>query len=177
MKINKKNVGAIIFAVVFLAVFVVWMLVGGIEPIPDTNGPDDISLATITDENIINRDMGSVHAVTIKKSGIEVGNVAINSMVKFSSKDFSGIYEICYNNYIGKSDVEVRLGHLTVDSGNFKMVALLNDEIVGVIEPSDEEIVFRMDDINGYFSLRIAGESAAYSFTMSQMDYDHFAHD
>ena len=176
MNEKKKKLLLGVFAVVFLAVFAVWMLGSDIEPIPDTNGPEDISLAVITDENIISRDMGALNAVTVKKSGVTVGNVSIDSFVEFSSKDFSGVYEICWNNYIGKSDFEIRLGHLTVDSGNFKMVVLLDDEIVGVIEPSEEEIVFRMDDISGYMSLRIAGESASYSFDMSRIDYDMFEH-
>ena len=173
-KLKKLLLG--VFAVVFLAVFAVWMLGSDIEPIPDTNGPDDHSLAVITDGQIISRESGALNAVTVKKSGVTIGGVSIDSMVEFSSRDFSGVYEICYNNYIGKSDFELRLGSLRVESGNFKMVVLVDDEIVKVIEPSDEEILFRMDDISGYVSVRIAGESAAYSFTMSRLDYDHFQH-
>ena len=44
----------------------------------------------------------------------------------FSSDNFPGVYEICYNNYLGNSDFVLELGHLKVESGNFKMVVLLH---------------------------------------------------
>ena len=165
-----------LFAVVLIAVAAVWMLGSGIEPIPDTNGPDDFSLTTITDENIIALDRGALDPVTIRQSGLTIGGLGIHDAVEFSSQGFSGVYELFYNNYVGKSDVEFQILDLKVDSGNFKMVVLLDDEIVQVIQPSAEPVTVRLEDVSGTVSLRIGGESAAYSFAMSWAEYDHFAH-
>ena len=172
---QKAPVWLIIAAVVFVAVFVVWMMNSDIEPIPDTNGPDDYSLAVITDENIINRDMGAVNPATVKRTNLTVGGLDLDPTVKISSKDFSGVYQVLHTNYIYPSDLTVYLMHLKVNSGNFKMAVVLDDKIVGVIEPSDESIEFILEDIGGDFSLVIAGESAEYEFEMWKHDYDRFA--
>lgn len=165
-----------IAAAIFLAVSIFWMISSGIEPIPDTNGPDDYSLVTITDENILNRDMGAHMPLGKRSSKLEVGNVTIGSDIVFSSGDFSGVYEVMYNNFFLDSDVYIRLNYLKVNSGNFRMVVVYNDEIIHEIAPSDEPIELLLEDLNGTVSLRIAGESADYEFSMFAHDYDLFAH-
>lgn len=175
---NKKMKDILwkVFALVLVVVVAVWFLMDDMEPIEDTNGPDDISLTTITDENIINLDMGALNAIKVSESDLQVGGLDLDPIVDFSSEDFSGVYEVLYNHFIGNSDVVIELDYLKVDSGNFKMVVLLDGEIVTTIEPSDEPISFRMEDVNGTVSLRIAGESASYSFAMSKTDYELFEH-
>jgi len=148
----------------------------GSAKIEDTNGPDNYALTTITDENIINRDMGALNPVTVKKSGLTIGNLSVDSFVQLYSENFTGVYELFYQNLLGKSDFVLNMDHLTVDKGNFKMVVLIDDEIVATIEPSDQPIEFRLEDINGYVSVRIAGESASYSFAMPKHEYDLLDH-
>ena len=146
------------------------------DHIEDANGPEDFSLVTITDENIIKLDMGARNPVTIKRTGADLGSVKINSGVKFSSKKFTGVTEIMYNNYMFNSSVILELDYLKVESGNFKMVLVYEDEIIRVIEPSDEPISTRLDNLNGTLALRIAGESAAYRFRISEQIYNEFEH-
>ena len=176
MNKKMKDILVGIFAVALIAVCAIWFLSDDLEHIEDTNGPDNFALTVITDENIINRDMGALNPVTVKKSGISVGGLSIDSYVQLYSENFTGVYELFYQNLLGKSDFVLNLDHLTVDSGNFKMVVLLDEEIVATIEPSDEPIEFRLDDINGYVSVRIAGESASYSFAMPKYEYDLLEH-
>ena len=175
---NKKMKDILwgIFAVVLVVVCAVWMLGDDLEHIEDTNGPDDYSLTTITDENIINMDMGALTPVRISKPNVTIGTLDLDPIVDFSSEKFTGVYEIMYNNYLGSSDCVIRLTNLKVESGNFKMAVVHNDEIVAVVEPSDDPIEYWLDNISGTVALRIAGESASYSFSMFKTDYDDFAH-
>ena len=177
MNKKLKNILWGIFAVAMIIVCAVWFLNSDLQHIEDTNGPDDYSLTTITDENIIKLDMGALSPVTVEKSGVEIGSMSIDSYVKLYSNKFTGVYELFYQNLLGKSDFVLRMDHLTVDGGNFKMVVLLDGEIVATIEPSDEPIEFRMDDINGYVSVRIAGECASYSIELPKIDYEQFSHE
>lgn len=171
---NNPLVGLLV-VIVFVAL-VVWMLLSGPDPIPDTNGPDDYSLTTITDENILNLDMGAINPIKKKGISLDLGSVTVGSGLEFSSRNFTGVYEVMYNNYFLDSDVVIELNYLKVNSGNFRMVVVYNGEIIETIEPSDEPIEFRMEDVNGTVSLRIAGESADYEFSMFEHDYDMFAH-
>lgn len=81
----------------------------GIE-IEDTNGPDDYSLETITDENIINMDLGA--------SGSAASSDDASQVVKYSSKNFSGVEEICFVNRIMASEVVIDLSTIMVKEGN-----------------------------------------------------------
>lgn len=152
-----------------------WLFGNGMEPIEDTNGPDDYSLTTITDEQIIGGELGALNPVSVSSSEFDLGGVTVSSAVQFKSSDFSGVYEILYNNYILPSDFVLNLTSFTVDSGNFKMVVIHDDEIVATLEPG-EFVEYCLEDVTGTVSLRIAGESASYCFYMSQTDYDTFAH-
>lgn len=173
---GKASPLLLIAAAVFLGVFVFWMMGSNIEPIPDTNGPDDHSLVTITDENILNLDMGAHMPLGKRSSKLEIGNITIGSDIEFSSGDFSGVYELMYNNFFLDSDVYLRLNYLKVNSGNFRMVVVYNGEIIHEIQPSDEPIELLLEDLNGTVSVRIAGESADYEFSMFSHDYEMFEH-
>ena len=54
-------------AVVLVVVCGLWFLNSDLEHIEDTNGPDDFSLTTITDENIIKQDMGALNVKKIHR--------------------------------------------------------------------------------------------------------------
>ena len=174
MKINSRLTTLLIVVAVIAGL--VWTFVSRPDVIEDTNGPDDISLTTITDENIINLDMGARNPMTVKEKGVEVGGVKINKGYEIYSKKFTGVAEVMYNNYIFASGVVIELEYLKVESGNFKMALVHEDEIIQVIEPSDEPICIELDKIRGTLSLRIAGESAAYSFRISEQIYNEFEH-
>lgn len=124
----------------------------------DSNGEDDFSLQTITDENIINLETGASGLTYTEQ------NIGALHSSEYSSKNFNGVEQIYLTDYIGKSDVYVYIGHMNVKSGNFKMVAINNDEIIHEfdLDAFGEEIYF--EDIKGPFSIHVAGESAAFDF-------------
>ena len=171
MKLSEKTkkIVSIAAAVVLVVVAGAWLLFDGIEHIEDTNGPDDYSLQTITEENIIKMDMGSIGGPNISR-GILTGDT-----VEFSAKKFTGVYEILYDNFIGKSDFQLDLTNYYIKGGNFKLVVVHDDEIVAELEPG-MLVEYRLEDVKGYVSLRIVGESASFTFSMTGYDYDWHSH-
>ncbi len=126
---------------------------------PDTNGADDYSLQTITDENIIHLDLGA------SGLGYRESNLAgflISS--EYYSKNFNGVEQIYLTNFILPSDIEIYIGTMNVTSGNFKL-AVVNDETIIFEIPLDAfGETFRFENISGTFSIHAAGESAAFEF-------------
>lgn len=165
----KKTMIARIAVVLLLGIAIFWFLGSDLEHIEDTNGPDNYSLTTITDENIIKRDTGAMGLN--KKKGLLTGDV-----IEFTSKKFTGVEEIFYTNYIGKSDFYISLYNYEIYEGNFKIVVVLDDEIVAELEPG-MIVDYELNDINGTISLRIAGESASFKFAINEFDLDRFEHD
>lgn len=171
MKMNEKAkkiltaAGAILLAVGVVA----WILLGGTDHIEDTNGPEDFSLQTITGEDIVGMNMGSTGGPSISRSSLT------GSAVEFSAEKFTGVYEILYDNFISASDFEVNLTAYEIYEGNFQLVVVHNDEIVATLEPG-LFVEYRLEDITGYVSLRIAGESASFSFCMTEWEYDYHSH-
>lgn len=76
------------FSVVLVVVCAIWFI-SDLPPkhIEDTNGADNYSLQTITEENVIKQDMGARGSVS--KDEWHIGN--LSSGVKFSSKKFTGV--------------------------------------------------------------------------------------
>ena len=62
MKPNEKTkkIIAAVGAVVLIAVCALWFFNSDLEHIEDTNGAENYALQTITDENIIKRDVGAM---------------------------------------------------------------------------------------------------------------------
>ncbi|MBR5791797.1 MAG: hypothetical protein IKY34_01630 [Ruminiclostridium sp.] len=166
-----KKLFLCLVAILMLVVGLFWIFGTAPDPIQDTNGPDKHNLQVINDFDIIAGDMGMTGGITIKKD-------LIGSGITISSDGFSGVYDVLWTNFLGKSDITLDLTALTVTEGNFKACLVLDDEIVGVIPFNQEDpfYSFRLDDVNGTFSLRIAGESAAFQFSITEDEYDRFEH-
>jgi len=130
----------------------------GVE-IADENGPDDYSLATITDENIINLDLGA-SAYSVSPSSESEDYMTTTTKVKGS--EFSGVAELYGTNLLGKSDLTIDLDGIAVKSGNFKMAVVLDGEIVYEFNNEDLMQTCELRDVNGYVSLVIAGETADF---------------
>jgi len=129
--------------------------------IPDENGPDDNSLATITEENIIQMDLGASAYSTSYSSDDED---YMTKMTKVKGKDFSGVVELWGVNLLGKSDQTIDLSTIQVDSGNFQLMATLDDEIVHVFDNEEMMQTYELRDSNGYFAIKMAGETADFKF-------------
>lgn len=166
---QAKKTLILIVAVVFAIVGGVMLFLNRAEHIEDMNGADDFSLHTITEENIIKLDYGAVGGPTISWGS------SWDTTVEFSAKKYTGVTEIFYDNVIGKTDFYVNLASFEVTGGNFRMVVVCNDEIVATLEPGTN-VEYCLKDATGYISLRIAGESASFNFTMSEYDYDSHSH-
>ena len=125
----------------------------------DTNGAEDFTLQTITDENIINLEVGA-SGLTYTENNL--ANVISSS--EYSSKNFNGVEQIYLTNFILPSDIELYIGHLNVKNGNFKMVVINNDEIIHEFALDTFNETFYFENITGSFSIHVAGENANFEF-------------
>ena len=171
MKMNErtKKILMIVGAAVLVVVVGAWFILGGTDHIEDTNGAENFALQEITDENIINMSIGSVDGPNISRS------THTGDALEFSAEKFTGVYEILYDNFILSSDFDLDLTAYEIYGGNFKLVVVHNDEIVATLEPGTF-VEYRLEDVTGTVSLRIAGESASFSFFMSELEYDYHSH-
>ena len=169
---KQNNLLYILIAVAVVVICGYSFLTSDLKHIEDTNGPDDYTLTTITDENIIKQDMGMV-------GGIKLHRDIIGSGITFSSDGFTGVYEVLYDNYVLPSDFHLELTNLTVTGGNFRAVIVHDDKIVENLEFNSEDNLFidyLLEDVTGTVKLVLAGESAAFSFSMLESEYESFAH-
>ncbi len=143
---------------VLLLVLLLCFLLAGCKEYEDTNGEDDFTLQTITDENIIHLDTGASN-LTYKEL-----NLGLLKSTEYSSKNFNGVEQIYLTSFWGKSDIEVYIGHMNVKKGNFKLVVINNDEIIKEIPVDAFGETYYFEDLEGDFSVHVAGESAAFSF-------------
>ena len=144
-----------IAAVVMIVVAAVWFMGDDLEHIEDTNGADNYSLQTITDENICALDVGALN--------VEKKKALIGETVTYRSDCFTGVYEIFTENLI-TNRFEITVNHAQVNAGNFKMVLCVDDEIVHSFALNELTQTFVLEDVAGAIALRIAGESADFRF-------------
>lgn len=159
MNVRMKNILLSLLAIVVLIYGGISMLNSDLEHIEDTNGPDDWSLATITEEDIIRNEMGSLNVS--KSTGL------LNSGITFSSRKFTGVYRVFQTNFLFDSDFLMDVTGFYVHGGNFRMVIVNEGKIIAEVEP-DMFAECRLHDLNGSFELIIAGESADFEFTLDK---------
>ena len=155
MNEKLKKLFPLLAAVALIVVAVIWFTGSNLEHIADTNGPDDFTLQTITDDNIRNRDIGALN--------VGQSTSLVSDTVTYSSKKFTGVYEVFTENIV-TNRYEITVNHARVDAGNFKMVLCVDDEIVHEFTLNTLSQTFVLDHVNGTVSLRIAGESADFMF-------------
>ena len=152
-----KKILTIGLVVVFLIVFAVMMLNGPkVEHIEDTNGPDIYTLHTITDANIIERNIGG--------KGLTIVTNNLTNTTEYKSDKFTGVEEI-YGVNIKGNRMDITLTNIQVRSGNFKAVVVYNDEIVHEFKNNEMMETFTLQRPDGYVAIRIAGESADFYLT------------
>lgn len=149
-------------SIIMILVLAITLTGCGVE-ILDENGPDNFNLATITKENIVDLDLG---ASSYSMSPGSEDEDYMTSMTKFKGKEFSGVAEVYGTNLVGKSDITVYLDNIAVDSGNFKVLVLLDDEIVHEFNNQEMFQECELKDVKGYVSVRIAGETADFKCWM-----------
>ena len=104
-----------LLSILIIALFALFALVGCGEKYEDTNGKDNYKLQTITDTNIIELDIGASGLSYTESEAFGIKST------EYSSKNFNGVDRIYSTNFIGKSDIEIYVGHLNVKEGNFRI--------------------------------------------------------
>ncbi len=150
-----KKIFVLIGTAALIVVAAVWFLADGTKHIEDTNGPDNYNLQTITDSNIIKKDVGAL--------GVSESWDAIGNTTTYSSKKFTGVYTI-YETNIKGNRMDFSVNHARVDSGNFRLVLVHNDKIVHDFKLNELMQSYTLENPSGYVALVIAGESADFYF-------------
>ena len=147
------------------------------DHIDDTNGPDDITLSTLTEEDIFAKTLSCTGGPNMATGRITLpGGWEISKGVKLYADKFSGVADILWADYILPSDFSLDLDHFSVEGGNFRMMVINEGKIIAEIEPGDD-ISLLIENITGPTYVRIAGESAAFTIAMTEMQYDLYEHD
>ena len=115
----------------------------------DKNGPDDFTLETITEEDILN----GYSVVSVKQSLVRK-----NNEYKYSVKKLSGVEEI-FKGSFKDEDVAITLD-TSVESGNAQIVLVYKGMILKRFLLNSENQVFSMTGLNGEIKILVAGESA-----------------
>ena len=164
INIKIKNILWIVFAVALVVVGAIWLFAGTqLEHIEDTNGADNYSLQTITARDVTEQKMGMKGAVS--KSETRFGN--LSNGIKYSSKKFTGVYQLYTATLFKGSDIYVSLAEFEIKQGNFAFYVVFDGEVVGKIEPDDFATAeFTLKNVEKTASLEyfIAGESASFEF-------------
>jgi len=166
MKINAKikNILWIVFAIVLVAGAAIWMFADPqLKHIEDTNGADNYSLQTITEQDVARQKLGTKGSVN--KREIRIGN--ISSGIRYSSKKFTGVHRLSTATIIKGSDIYVHLVDFEIKEGNFAFYVVFDGEVVGKLEPDDfatAEFLLENVENTAPLDLFIAGESAEFKF-------------
>ncbi len=157
---KQNNLLYILIAVAVVVICGYSFLNSDLKHIEDTNGPEDYTLTTITDENIIKQDMGALNVS--KSTGL------LNDGVTFKSDKFTGVYHVFQTNFFFDSDFLMDVAGFWVNSGNFRMCIVNDGKIIATVEPG-MFATCELSDLNGSFELVIAGESADFEFTLDRL--------
>lgn len=125
----------------------------------DTNGPDDYRLTQITDENIVNLDVGASNYT--QKPGSDTSD-NLSRVTEFKSKNFNGVAEIYRSWLVGKSDLTIDVTNLQVDSGNYALFVVQDGKIIYEFPVNEMLQTYELRDTNGDISIVMAGESADF---------------
>lgn len=121
--------------------------------IEDTNGDDDFSIQTITEERILS---GSSYSMTSSKK------VTINNKTTMSVKKFSGVYTLYDFDLEDDENLNFTI-YSEVTKGNFKMVLTQDKKIVKNI-PINTINDFSVSN-KGDYKIKLVGESAAFELS------------
>ena len=162
----------VVFIILALIGGFIWSQINAMEHIEDINGPDDYSLAVITDEEIAAKGAKQcVGGPNTSRNKTTFLGVTTTGGTTYSAKKFSGIWLMDSWNIMA-GDLVFNLYGYEVTGGNFKMCVVHDGEIIAEVEPTEDGYVyFVMDNVDpGVYDLYIAGESAAFEFMSTDFD-------
>ena len=172
---KKNNLLWYIFAIALIIVYALWFFFDDSKHIEDTNGHDN-RLNTITEHDIKDMTIPG-KGLKYEKKQLSFAGIESNTMT-FYSDMYSGIEEICYADYILPSDCTIEINDFKITAGNFRLVVVNEGVIIASIEPNNELTgsTYTFENIKGHISIRLVGESASFSLTLSQSTFDLFEH-
>ena len=169
-----RQLKKLMFGLIFVAVigFFAYTMIFGekIEHIEDTNGPDNYSLATITEADVIACEMGSKGGPNTTTKKTSFAGITFSNGVEYEAKQFTGVYELASGYIYEGSTWWITFYDFQVTAGNFRMYVIADDKIVGTVEPSAEAIFETEVETSAWYRVVIAGESAAFSFKTNEID-------
>ena len=165
---KTKNILWIVFAIAIVAVcLVMFILNPGPEHIEDTNGADNYSLQTITEQDVIEQKMGTRGTVRERETHLDIAGWSVSDGIRYSSDKFTGV-SMLYNTTLFKgSDIHVTLAEFEIKEGNFAFYIVFDGEVVGQVTPGDgaySEFLLENVEKTGTLEYVIAGESASFEF-------------
>ena len=132
-----------------LLIILLFTLTGCGKHIEDTNGAEDFTLETITEEDILN----GYPVSSVKQSMERVGNE-----YKYSVKKMTGVEEI-FKGSFQDEDIAITL-NTSVESGNAQIVLVYKNIILKRFLLNEDNQVFSMIGVKGEIKILVAGESA-----------------
>lgn len=131
------------------------------QPIEDVNGPDDFTLCSVTEEDICR-----------SKSHIALASVTstIGGKTEIRIGELSGVLQPDASLASVRANGETLVWHAvsSVTAGNLRICIVRdNEEIVGDLPINNEGEVRIENAQKGRYTLRIAGESAAFSLEIT----------
>ena len=139
----KKNSRFILLLILLLT------LTGCVEHIEDTNGADNFSLETITDQDILN----GFPTISVRQS-----KVRKNNEYKYSVKKITGVEEV-FKGSFKNENVAITI-NTSVEEGNARIVLVYKNQIIKQFMLNADNQVFSMINVDGEIKIIVAGESA-----------------
>ena len=122
----------------------------------DTNGDEDFTLQTLTEEDIL--DGGN-------SSEMLSSHVTVNNKSTYKAKSLSGV-KVLYEKKLREETITFSLSS-TVSKGNARLVLASEDAILHEFDLNKADQSFTLENFTGRVFLRLAGESAEYSVSFS----------
>lgn len=138
--------------ILFIIVIMLSVSLFGCVHVEDTNGPDDFSITSYSEEEMLNGRGSHVDLMYVKS--------VFNNAYNYSSSKFSGIKTLERINISQESTLVVTTN---VEKGNFRFIILKNNELF--IEPKIN-FTETFELLNGSYTFIIVGESAKYKISM-----------
>ena len=142
-----------IASLLILASCVLMLFSCGAGHIEDTNG-EDISLCSLTDEEIFGKSTSSVASGTV--------STQLNNKYTFKANRLSGVYE--YVSFAKDRGAFIIKADTSVEEGNLRIVVLCDGKYVADIAVKTGESLRIENKLGGKYEIRFAAESAKFTF-------------
>lgn len=148
MKLMKK-------VFIILLILLSFSFTSCVKHTPDTNGPHDLSLSTITIEDILNGNGETMKTGAVK---VQKGRKCSIKVKKFSGIETLAAFSLNNSAFHFSINAEVY-------EGNFKLLLCTKDKVLREILVNEGTQSFKLPPTTATIFLKAAGESAFYNLT------------